>query len=31
MTEDWEALKDAEDLAYFRAELAEVSPANYPH
>ena len=30
MTEDWEALKDAEDLAYFRAELAEVSPGNYP-
>ena len=30
MTEDWEALKDAEDLAYFRAELAEISPGNYP-
>ena len=29
MTENWKDLEDAEDLAYFRAELVEISPESF--
>lgn len=29
MTENWKALEDAEDLAYFRAELVDMSPESF--
>lgn len=30
MAENWKNLEDAEDFAYFRAELVEMSPESYP-
>lgn len=30
MAENWKNLEDAENLAYFRAELVEISPKSYP-
>ena len=29
MAENWKDLEDAEDLAYFRAELVEISPESF--
>ena len=29
MDENWKNLEEAEDLAYFRAELVEISPESY--
>ena len=29
MAEDWKDLEEAEDFAYFRAELVEMSPESY--
>ena len=29
MDENWKNLEDAEDFAYFRAELVEMSPESY--
>lgn len=29
MSENWKDLEDAEDLAYFRAELVEISPESF--
>lgn len=29
MTEDWKKLKDAEELAYFKADLVDISPQSY--